>query len=82
MISSLISSNKLSRSEYLKLVGLTILCLSSKFQERISFKISEFSLNLGITPANASLNPEDYRTIEFEILRALQFKIESDNSLF
>lgn len=34
--------------KYVKIAAISILCLASKFQERISFKVSELSINLGI----------------------------------
>jgi len=56
----------------LNLIGLIIISLASKYQERIALKLSNISKLAGVICPN---NPEQIRELEFEVMKALQFKI-------
>lgn len=65
----------------MKLAAIVCLCLASKYQERITFKISHLAKTLKIASLE-DLAEEDFRKIEFEILRLLEFRIGGEQSFF
>lgn len=75
-----LNNNILMLSEA-KVAALTILNLSSKYLERIAFKVSDLSKLVGVTRVkdvnreNKSDEAYEYRRIETEVLKQLEFRI-------
>ncbi|CDW74712.1 UNKNOWN [Stylonychia lemnae] len=59
----------------LRLVALTILCLASKYQERVAFKVSELANKIGLLQSVSPATPVDFRLFEFKILAVLDFNL-------
>lgn len=65
--------------------ALIILNLSSKYVERVAYKVSDLceTLNICKTKDQGSpISPEEHRMLEFEILKALEYRVGGEKLIF
>lgn len=83
-VSSLVDFSKLTNGnlEEFKLASLIILNLASKYNERVAYKISDLAskvdvslMGINLIDDNQQPNSELLRKYEFEVLKALDFKL-------
>lgn len=83
-----ISNNNILMLSEAKLAALTILNLSSKYLERIAFKVSDLSFLVGVKRSSEFETSEkseesyEFRRIENEVLRQLEFRIGGQTLMF